>query len=234
MNFAENLARVRERMAAACARSGRAENSARLMAVTKTQPAERIREALELGLRLLGENRVQEAETKRPALAGYAAEWHLIGPLQANKAARALALFQAVQSLDRSELARRLDRLAGERHLRPAVLLEINLGREAQKSGILPEAAAGLAAAVLACPNLELRGLMAIPPAADRPEAQRPYFAALRELAGRLRHELALEAAPAWELSMGMSQDYEIAIEEGATLVRLGAALFGARPPQRL
>ncbi len=229
MDLADRLAAIKERMAAACARAGRPAGSVRLMAVTKNQSAARVREAYELGLRLFGENRVQEAEAKLPLLAGCEAEWHLIGPLQANKASRALALFHTIQSLDRPELAQRLDRLARARGRRLPVLLEINLAREPQKSGAHPEAAPALAGAVLRCLNLELRGLMAIPPAAATAGESRPYFARLRELAENLRRESGLAPAPAWELSMGMSADYEMAIEEGASLIRLGTALFGAR-----
>lgn len=219
MSLRDNLARVEDAIAAACARRGRASGSVRLLAATKTVAPERIREAHALGVRLFGENRVQEREEKRAAVAGLAgAEWHLLGGLQSNKAARALALFDCIETVDSLALAQRLSRLAAHR---APVLLEVNLGREPQKRGALPEQVPALAAAVRELPQLELRGLMAVPPHAAEAEAARPHFAALAELAARLG--LA-------ELSMGMSQDFAVAVEEGATLVRLGSALFGPRP----
>ncbi len=227
--LAESLQRVRETIAAACARRGRRPEAVRLLAATKTVPAERILEAAALGVRLFGENRVQERERKRAALQALeppAAEWHLLGPLQSNKAARALAAFDCIESLDSLALAQRLNRLAA----RPvAVLLEVNLAAEPQKSGIAPADALALAEQVAALPRLALCGVMAVPPAHPAPEASRRHFAALAELAERLR-ALVRPAPGRWEISMGMSHDYAIAVEEGATLVRLGTALFGPRP----
>ena len=229
MSLADQVQRVREAMAAACARRGRSERAVRLLAATKTVEPERIREAYGLGIRLLGENRVQERVAKRAALEDLQAEWHLLGPLQSNKAGRALAAFDMIETLDSLGLAERLSRLAVARGARPArVLLEINIGEEAQKHGVAPGLAVEVARALAALPGLELRGLMAIPPAAERAEASRRHFAALAELGEGVR-AAAGAAAEGWELSMGMSHDYQVAIEEGATLVRLGQALFGLR-----
>ncbi len=229
MSLAESLQRVRETIAGACARRGRRPDAVRVLAATKTVPPARILEAAALGVRLFGENRVQEREHKRPALAALeppAAEWHLLGPLQSNKAARALAAFDCIESLDSLALAERLSRLA----TRPlAVLLEVNLAAEPQKSGVAPADAPALAEQLAALPRLALCGLMAVPPVCPEPEASRRYFAALAELGERLR-ALVRPAPGRWEISMGMSHDYAIAVEEGATLVRLGTALFGARP----
>jgi hypothetical protein len=213
-------------MLSACARRRRAPESVRLLAASKTVAPERIREAYACGCRLFGENRVQERQAKLQALRGLTeASWHLLGPLQQNKAARALHTFDCIESLDSLALAERLSRLAAQ----PIpVLIEVNIGREPQKHGVLPEAALELGLAIHAMDRLVVTGVMAVPPATASPEAARPYFAELAALGERLRQ--ALRHPPAgWELSMGMSQDYEVAIEEGATLVRLGTALFGAR-----
>ncbi|HEY7839237.1 MAG TPA: YggS family pyridoxal phosphate-dependent enzyme [Terriglobales bacterium] len=222
----EAYERIREAMLSACARRRRAPESVRLLAASKTVAPERIREAYACGCRLFGENRVQERQAKLQALRGLTeASWHLLGPLQQNKAARALHTFDCIESLDSLALAERLSRLAAQ----PIpVLIEVNIGREPQKHGVLPEAALELGLAIHAMDRLVVTGVMAVPPATASPEAARPYFAELAALGERLRQ--ALRHPPAgWELSMGMSQDYEVAIEEGATLVRLGTALFGAR-----
>ncbi|HWG38270.1 MAG TPA: YggS family pyridoxal phosphate-dependent enzyme [Terriglobales bacterium] len=219
----EAIQRAQEEIARACARSHRAIDRVRLLAAVKNVAPERIREAYALGLRLFGENRVQERALKRAALEDLeGAEWHLLGPLQSNKAGAALDLFDCLETVDSLELARRLDRLAGERErAKVPVLIEVNIAAEAQKHGIAPDQAPELAAALASLAHLELRGLMAVPPAATDPEASRRHFAALASLAGGLGVA---------ELSMGMSTDYTVAIEEGATIVRLGSALFGARP----
>jgi len=218
MSLADALARAQDQIAGACARARRRRDAVQLLAAVKTVAPERIREAYALGVRLFGENRVQERAAKREALADLAgASWHLLGPLQSNKAGAALDLFDALETVDSLALAQRLNRLAAAR---VPVLIEVNIANEPQKHGIAPEHAAGLAAAVRSLERLELRGLMAIPPAAGDPEASRPHFAALAALAANLG--LA-------ELSMGMSADYAVAVEEGATIVRLGSALFGAR-----
>jgi pyridoxal phosphate enzyme (YggS family) len=178
---------------------------------------ERVRAALEAGVAALGENRVQEAKEKIELL-GHPVPWHLIGSLQTNKARDAARLFDWIQLVDRVELARELSRRAGDRVL--DVLLQVNLGEEPQKGGVAPAESKRLCEAVSGLPGLRVRGLMAIPPASTNPEHTRPYFRRLREL----RDELGLE-----HLSMGMSADYEVAIEEGATMVRVGTAIFGAR-----
>lgn len=213
-------------MAGACARRGRPEGSVRLLCATKTVTPARIGEAYAAGCRLFGENRVQERQAKLAQVAELqGAEWHLLGPLQQNKAARALGLFDCIESVDSLALAQRLNRLASAP---TQVLLEINIGREPQKHGVLPEAALELALAMQSLERIEVRGAMTVPTWTEAPEGARRYFAALAELGEQLR--LALHRRPQeWELSMGMSHDYAVAIEEGATLVRLGTAIFGAR-----
>jgi len=226
--LAERLAAVRARIEAAAHISGRNAADVTLLAVGKTFDAESILEAVAAGLRAFGENRVQEAEAKVPLVNERAAqtlEWHLIGSLQRNKARRAVELFDVIQSVDRPELATALDRAAAELGRRPRVLVQVNLDEEPQKGGVTPQAAASLVAQVAKLEHLQGVGLMAIPRVGPEPEAQRPAFARLRSLA----EELKLEHPELVELSMGMSADYEIAIEEGATIVRVGTALFGHR-----
>lgn len=214
----ERLAEVRERIARAAARAGRKPEEITLVAVTKVFPASVIREAYELGLRDFGENYVQEFERKHPELADLpGARFHLIGHLQSNKARRAAELFDVIQTLDTPKLARRLN----DTGRRLPVMIEVKLSEEASKSGVDPAGLPALVEAVRACPNLALLGLMTMPPWSEDPEASRPYFARLRRLAED--HGLR-------ELSMGMSHDLEVAIEEGATCVRVGTALFGPRP----
>lgn len=215
-----NLASVEERIRAACARSGRRREEVTLLAVTKTFPAEAILEAYELGLREFGENYVQEFEQKAPLVRSLAgARFHLIGHLQSNKSRRAGELFDVIQTVDSAKLARRLDALA-----RPLdVMIEVKLSPEETKAGCAPEDLPALIDSIRACPNLRLTGLMTMPPWSDDPELSRPYFRRLRELA--LGHGLSV-------LSMGMSHDLEVAIEEGATMVRVGTALFGERKRQ--
>lgn len=205
---------------------GRAPEEVTLLAASKTVAPERIREAYACGLRHFGENRVQDRMAKQAALADLDIEWHLLGPLQSNKAARARELFDVLETVDSLALAERLNRLGRQ----PArVMLEINVGGEAQKHGTVPERALALAQAVAALPNLHLCGVMTVPPAAEDPEASRPYFRSLTELSRRIRTVLP-KPPQRWDISMGMSHDFEIAVEEGATIVRLGTALFGARP----
>lgn len=226
MAVGDRLARVRGRIEAAAGRAGRDPGQITLIAVGKTFAAEEVAEAVRCGAADLGENRVQEAAAKKPQVPS--ARWHLIGPLQRNKVGLALETFDVLHTLDRSELADRLEMLL-ERDWpgrRLPVLLEVNLGSEPQKAGVLPEDAVDLLAQVSRCSCLEVRGLMAIPPWVDDPEASRPHFASLR----RLRDELEQRAGtPLPDLSMGMSHDFEVAIAEGATLVRVGSAIFGAR-----
>ncbi len=222
---------VRQRIAAAARRSGRSPAEIALMAVSKTQPPERIREAYNAGQRLFGENRVQEFSGKAGALGDLSdAEWHMIGHLQTNKAAKTVELFRAVDSVDSLKLAQKLDAAARALGKKLDVLVEINVGGEAAKSGVAPDSPA-LEALLVAAPRLEaleFRGLMTVPPFTDNPEGARPYFRGLRAL----RDNLAARKLPAiamHQLSMGMSHDFEVAIEEGSNCVRVGTAIFGER-----
>jgi PLP dependent protein len=222
---------VRRRIAAACLRSGRRSDDVRLLPVSKGVPVARLRAALAAGIVDFGENRVQEAEVKAGQLVG--ARWELVGRLQGNKAARALAVFGAIHSVDSLELAQRLDRLAVARVGDPAarrpvpVFLQVNVDDDPAKAGFLPAALESALAVLAALTGLELRGLMTIGRMVDRPEQARPTFAALRDLSLRLRQ---LDPRLGAELSMGMTDDFEVAVEEGATVVRVGRAIFGARP----
>lgn len=221
---------IRQRIAAACQRSGRDTAEITLVAVTKTVAAEQIRAAIAAGIKVLGENRVQEAEAKMLALSDLRSqlEWHLIGHLQSNKTRKAVALFDAVQAVDSEELAVRLNQLAAESGKRLPVFIEVNLGDEDSKAGIAPASALPLIEKISQFSHLQLQGLMAVPPYLEDPNAVRPFFQKLRNL-----RDEALKsgiAAPTFQhLSMGMSHDFEVAIEEGATFVRIGTALFGAR-----
>jgi len=226
VTVADNLARVRERIAAAAGRAGRSADAVRICAVTKTHPAEVVREAVAAGVDAIGENRVQEAAAKRPHAPG-SVPWHLVGPLQRNKAGLALEVFDVIESIDRIEIADRLESLLAPRGRVVPCFLEINVGGEAAKHGVAPSATGALLDEVLArCPHLQTGGLMAVPPYDPDPERSRPYFAALRTLAEQLWRTRGL-GRPA--LSMGMSEDFHIAVEEGATWVRLGRVLFGER-----
>jgi hypothetical protein len=213
--------RVRERIAAAAERAGRRADDVLLIAVSKTVEVERIREAIDAGVAALGENRVQEAKTKVGAL-GRPVPWHLIGHLQTNKVKDALALFDVIHSVDRLEVAREIERRAAGAGRPVDVLLEVNVANESSKSGFVPDAVGGALDAIAGMPHLKVRGLMAIPPIVERAEDSRPAFKVLSALAQR--HGLG-------ELSMGMSGDFEVAVEEGATMVRVGTAIFGPRPP---
>ena len=219
LEIASRVTEVKRRIAAAAARSGRAPESVLIVAVGKTYPLSDLLLAHAAGVRAFGENRVQEAEEKFPHLPTDAAG-HLIGPIQSNKANRAVKVASVVETVDSLDLARRLDRAAAAAGKRLAVLVQVRLGEEATKSGVEPDAAAALVASVKALPALDLRGLMTIPP----PGESRPHFAELRKLG---------EALSLPELSMGMSDDFEAAIEEGATLVRVGSAIFGARATKK-
>ena len=228
--IAERRDDILRRIARAAARSGRDPSGVLLLAVTKSHPVELVRNAAAAGLTHFGENRVAEAGAKIEAL-GEEFErliWRLIGPLQTNKARAALQYFSAVESLDRQRLAEKLNSLAAAQERQLPVLLELNLGGEASKSGAPPEAAVDLAAAVLDLPRLDLRGLMAVPPQRKDPEEARPDFRRLVEIRDRLQDRFG-RAFP--EVSMGMSHDFEIAVEEGSTEVRLGTVLFGPREP---
>jgi PLP dependent protein len=223
--FVAARAGVLSTIAEACRRAGRDPAVVQLVAVSKTVPAERLSAAVAAGLTTLGENRVQEAETKA-ALEGVV--WHLIGPLQSNKARRAVELFEVIQSVDSADLARRLDRLAGEVVRAPlGVYLQVNVDRDEAKAGFLPDELPAELAGLAGLPNLRLLGLMTVGRLVGSPEEARPTFVRLRELSEMLR---AASPALGPGLSMGMSDDYAIAVEEGATVVRVGRALFGARP----
>jgi PLP dependent protein len=226
-SIAANLDGIRERMARAASRCGRRVEEIELVAVSKTFPAEAIRAAHGLGLRDFGENRVQEWEGKRKELGEMdGATWHLIGHLQSNKARRAAELFDRVDSVDSFSFAQKLDAAAGAAGKRLGVLIEVHLGGEESKSGVGVEELPGLAEGVVALSHLELLGLMTIPPFFDDAERVRPFFARLRGLRDESSERVG-RAMPV--LSMGMSHDFEIAIEEGATEIRVGSALFGAR-----
>lgn len=227
----ENIARIEERISAGCRRSGRRRENVRLVAVSKTHPAELIRAAFEAGLRDFGESRVQEAKSKIAALADLQITWHLIGHLQSNKARPAREMFNWIHSVDSHRLAEKLSQGAAPGSERLPVLIEVNLGEEISKEGIPAAEAAGLAERIAGLENLELRGLMTIPPFLENPEHVRPYFQQLRKLAGEIEKR-KLPNVSMQELSMGMSHDFEVAIEEGATMVRIGTAIFGSRPPQ--
>jgi len=240
VKVAQNVAAVRARIASAAARAGRRAEDVTLVAISKTFPGAAIRAAWDAGVRHFGENRVQEWEAKRDEVADLRATWHLVGHLQSNKARRAARLFHSVDSVDSLDLARRLDAAIGEEPgaapaQRLRVLLEVRLAPEETKSGADPGELETLARGVLLLPRLELCGLMCIPPLEASTEQARPYFGRLRELRDGLRAVLAAPGAgPSGEamlpvLSMGMSYDFEVAIEEGATEVRVGTAVFGKR-----
>lgn len=229
-----NLTDIRSRVQRAASRAGRSADEVSIIAVSKTFPAEAIRAAYSFGLRHFGENRVQEFEGKHPLLDDLDATWHLIGHLQSNKARRAAQLFGAVDSLDALTLAEKLNsicaELAADHPGRLSVLIEVRLAPEDSKTGVVAEELPGLVEALLELPHLEIRGFMAIPPFFEDVERVRPYFRRLRELRDEMRGRFAPgDSALLRELSMGMSHDFEIAIEEGATQIRVGTALFGSR-----
>ena len=223
--IAERLQRVRDRISAACDRAGRDPGSVRLIAVSKTVPIAGVAEALAAGQTHFGENRVQEALAKM-AEAGPGATWHLVGHLQKNKARHAAGAFALIHGLDDRELAFELDRRAAARSTRQPVLVQANLSGEATKRGSDEDGLLPLLTAVADLPHLELRGLMIVPPPVDDPELSRPWFRRLKQLRDRAA---SLLGRPLPELSMGMTDDFEVAIEEGATMVRVGRAIFGER-----
>ena len=224
----ENLLRIQEKIAGAAARAGRRVDEITLIGVSKTHPASTIHEGYEAGVRHFGENRVQEWEGKRAGTGGLEGTWHLIGHLQSNKAARAARLFHSVDSIDDFGVAQRLERTRAEAGIagKLRVLIEVRVAPEEAKSGVEISELPALAEKVAELPRLELAGLMCIPPFLEKTEQVRPYFRRLRELRDELTRKLGV-ALPV--LSMGMSHDFEVAIEEGATEVRVGTALFGAR-----
>ena len=228
IDLKDNIARVQERIAEACRRAGRRPEDVKLVAVSKTVPPDRIRAAYDAGLRDFGENRVQEANAKRAALSDLTVTWHLVGHLQTNKAKLARELFHCVHSLDSLRLAQKLDEAAVCSGDRLPVLIEVNLGEEQTKSGVREQDMLPLAEQVSRLATIELRGLMVLPPFFEDPEQARPFFRRLRELA-RTIESASLPGVSMRELSMGMSHDFEVAIEEGATMVRVGTAIFGRR-----
>jgi pyridoxal phosphate enzyme (YggS family) len=222
------ISRLRERLERAAHRSGRKPEDIGLIAVSKTVTPACIQQAVDAGITSLGENRVQEAAEKFGQVVGRGLRWHLIGHLQSNKARQAVRIFDLIHTVDSVELASRLDRIAGEIGRNPSVLVQVKLGDEPAKFGAAEEAVPAIVEALDSAVNLRLRGLMVIPPLSESPEEARPYFRKLR----RILEELNSGRAPnrrLSDLSMGMSQDFEIAIEEGATMVRVGTAIFGAR-----
>ena len=227
--LSERIARVRRSLTEAAQRANRSLDEITLVAVSKTHPAASIEAAIAEGLTDFGENRVQEAEQKIPSIGRHAARWHLIGHLQSNKARRAVELFDVIHSLDSSALAQRLNRICEEieRESLP-VLIQVDLGHETTKTGVDEEGLSEIVDVVRGCARLQLMGLMTLPPFFDEAERARPYFRRLRELRDKLQADGAFENR-AGELSMGMTHDFEIAIAEGATIVRVGTAIFGER-----
>jgi pyridoxal phosphate enzyme (YggS family) len=226
VDLVSNLEQVRRRMAAACERAGRDPGSVTLLAVTKGQPPEVVREAAQAGLTLFGENKVQEGKAKIPLCPGNL-RWHMIGHLQTNKCRDVVDLFQMVQSVDSLHLAEELNKRAEQAAKTLPVLLEVNIVGEASKFGYKPEALLTEFDGINALPRLEIHGLMTVPPWSPMAERARPVFRRLRELKEQCEQLLG---APLPHLSMGMTGDFEVAIEEGATIVRVGTALFGERP----
>ncbi len=222
-----------ERIASAAARSGRSAEDVRLVAVSKTHSPDLIRDAIAAGVRSFGENKVQEAEGKIAEVGRDAAEWHLIGHLQSNKVRKAIQLFDVIQSVDSTELAARLERICNEEgRSQLSVFIQVDLAGEATKSGVAEDDLPKLVSYLRECERLKLDGLMIIPPFFDDPESSRPYFQSLRVLRDRMVAEGAFTGGRG-ELSMGMSHDFEVAIEEGATIVRIGTAVFGERRTAR-
>src|SRR5438128_5337050 len=224
-SIAENLERVREQIAQAAAKVGRAVDEIELVAISKTHDAAKVREAIEAGQTLFGESRVQESRVKIPELPSNL-RWHFVGHLQKNKIRHALPLFEMIHSVDSLALAQDINRIAEEDGMHPRVLLEVNVAGEGTKFGFQPEKLRAEMESLLALPRLSILGLMCIPPIAEEGEASRKYFVELRELRDRVQSEFHVDLA---QLSMGMTQDFAIAVEEGATLVRVGTAIFGKR-----
>ena len=224
-SIAENLENVRQKIAVAAAKSGRSLDDVELIAISKTHDAAKVREAIETGQTLFGESKVQEARAKIPDLPSHL-RWHFVGHLQKNKIRHALPLFELIHSVDSLALAQDINRIAEEEGLHPRVLLEINVAGEGSKFGFPPEKLRAEMETLLALPRLSILGLMCIPPISEEAEASRKYFVELREQRDGLQNEFHVDLA---QLSMGMTQDYAVAVEEGATLVRVGTAIFGER-----
>lgn len=223
-NIAANIKNVLQRMKLAAERVNRKPEEIKLVAVTKTVDIPRIREAISAGIIIIGENRVQEAREKFKEI-GRAVQWHLIGHLQTNKVKYVLDIFNLIHSIDSPSLAEEIQRRAETRGIRMNVLIEVNLSGEKTKFGILPEAVSGLVKSICRLKNINIQGLMTMPPFSESPEDSRPYFSMLR----MIRDSIQKEGIMINDLSMGMSNDFEVAIEEGATMVRIGTAIFGER-----
>jgi pyridoxal phosphate enzyme (YggS family) len=228
-NIGENLERVRAQIAESAEKAGRTVEDIELVAISKTHEAEKVRAAFDAGQQLFGESKVQEARAKIPLLPA-AARWHFVGRLQRNKVRHALPLFELFHSVDSVELARDMNRIADEEGLRPRVLLEVNVAGEGSKIGFAPEKLREQMETLLELPRMTIEGLMTIPPLAPEAEASRKYFAKLRELRDDFAAQFQVSLS---HLSMGMTGDFMVAIEEGATLVRVGTAIFGERTPLR-
>lgn len=229
-DIGQNLERVCGQIAGSAQKCGRAPDEIQLVAVSKTHEAEKVRAAFDAGQEIFGESKVQEARAKIPLLPS-AVRWHFIGRLQKNKVRHALPLFELFHGVDSLELAENMNRIAEEEGLRPRILLEVNVAGEGSKIGFAPEQLRSQFEQINSLGRITVDGLMAIPPLAEEAEASRKYFVVLRELRDQLEKEFALQLP---QLSMGMSNDFTIAIEEGATLVRVGTAIFGPRTPMRL
>jgi PLP dependent protein len=229
LSVAENLDRVREQIADAAAKSSRSINDVELVAITKTHPVEKVREAVDAGQTLFGESRVQEARMKIPELPSNV-RWHFVGHLQKNKVRQALSLFEMIHSVDSAELAQEMNRIAHEEGLRPRVLLEVNVAGEGSKFGFRTDKLRGVMETLLMLPRLSIEGVMCIPPLTGKAEEARRYFVQLRELRDSLESDCDVKLP---QLSMGMTNDFTVAVEEGATLVRVGTAIFGERPTRK-
>ena len=229
VSIAENLERVREQITQAAAKAGRPVNEIELVAITKKHPAEKVREAVEAGHTLFGESRVQEARAKIPELPSNL-RWHFVGHLQKNKIRHAPPLFELFHGVDSLALAQEVDRIAAEEGAHSRVLLEVNVAGEGSKFGFKAETLRAEIGSLLTLPRLSIEGLMCIPPLTEEAEASRKFFVQLRELRNSLEKEFDVKFP---HLSMGMTQDFWIAVEEGATLVRVGTAIFGERPKRQ-
>src|SRR5947208_13162187 len=229
MHIAEDVACVREQIAQAAAKARRAVDEIELVAITKTHPAEKVREAIEAGQTLFGESRVQEARAKIPELPSNL-RWHFVGHLQKNKIRYALPLFELFHGVDSLALAQEMNRIAADEGMHPRVLLEVNVAGEGSKFGFAPDKLREQMEELLVLQRLSILGLMTIPPLVDKAEASRKYFVQLRELRDRLQTAFHVDLP---QLSMGMTQDFPVAVEEGATLVRVGTAIFGERSKPR-
>jgi len=228
VSLARRVHQILDRIRRAAERAGRPPDTVRLVAATKTVPAERIREGLGVGLTLLGENRMQEALAKVALLRDLSPRWHFIGHLQRRKVRDVIGTFELIHSVDSVELAQEINRRANDAGVKQAVLLEVNIAGETSKAGFSPQVLMQELGLLGDLPHLRIQGLMTIPPPTERPEDARPFFRDLRELGARIAAQ-GISSLVMQEYSMGMSHDFEVAIEEGATLVRVGTAIFGAR-----